>query len=83
MIHLLRANGDLLPEVEGGTITFEKNVGIINTDACTGVCGSLSFSRRTDVSASQAAPVVEEFIEEVRSWIAETFRLEPAGACRC
>jgi hypothetical protein len=27
MIHLLRANGDLLPEVEGDTITFELHQG--------------------------------------------------------
>ena len=80
VIHLLRANGDLLPEIEGDTVTFERDhFRVFSAEACTGVCGSLSFSRRTDVSASQAAPVVEEFIEEVRAWIAETFQLEPVA----
>ena len=100
VIHLLRANGDLLPEVEGDTITFEleykghnclgkppttmgtntKDSVIYNTLGNTRITASLKFARRTDITESQAAPVLDEFIAEVRAWFAETFRLEPARA---
>jgi len=92
MIHLLRANGDLLPEVGGDTITFEleytgeNNGGRVPEKARStyGAIGnarliaSLKFARRTDITESQAAPVLDEFIAEVRAWFAETFKLEPA-----
>jgi hypothetical protein len=76
MIHLLRANGDLLPEVEGDTITFEleytgaPNLKIDSARLTT----SLKFARRTDVSATQAQPVIDELVQDVREWIAETFK---------
>jgi len=93
MIHLLRANGDLLPEVGGDTITFEleytgeNNGGRVPEKARStyGAIGnarliaSLKFARRTDITESQAAPVLDEFIAEVRAWFAETFKLEPAA----
>ena len=93
VIHLLRSNGDLLPEVEGDTITFEleytgeNNGGRVPEKARStyGAIGnarliaSLKFARRTDITESQAAPVLDEFIAEVRAWFAETFKLEPAA----
>ena len=99
MIHLLRANGDLLPEVGGDTITFEleykghnclgKPPTTMGTDPHDSIVynalgksrltASLKFARRTDITESQAQPVVEEFITEVRAWIAETFQLEPVA----
>ena len=81
VIHLLRANGDLLPEIEGDTVTFERDhFRVFSAEACASVCGSLAFSRRTDITAEQAAPVLDEFIADVRAWFAESFRLEPARA---
>ena len=99
VIHLLRANGDLLPEVEGDTVTFEleytghnclgrppTTMGtdphdsiVYNALGKSRLTASLKFARRTDITAEQAAPVVEEFIAEVRAWIAETFQLEPVA----
>ena len=81
MIDLFRANGDLLPEVGGDTITFEleytgaPNLKIGNAR----LTASLKFARRTDITESQAQPVIDEFVQEVREWIAETFKLEPAA----
>ena len=95
MIHLLRANGDLLPEVGGDTITFEleytgeNNGGRVPKDVrASTYCAigsarlttSLKFAQRTDITESQAQPVIDEFVQEVREWIAETFKLEPACA---
>ena len=80
MIHLLRANGDLLPEIEGDTVTFERDhFRVFSAEACASVCGSLAFSRRTDITESQAQRVLDEFVQEVREWFAETFRLEPVA----
>ena len=99
VIHLLRANGDLLPEVEGDTVTFEleytghnclgrppTTMGtdphdsiVYNALGKSRLTASLKFARRTDITAEQAQPVVEEFIAEVRAWIAETFQLEPVA----
>jgi hypothetical protein len=89
-INLLRSNGDLLPEVEGDTITFEleykgeNNAGRVpeNARSTYGAMGnarltaSLKFARRTDITEAQAQPVVDEFIAEIREWVKETFRLE-------
>ena len=97
VIHLLRSNGDLLPEVEGDTITFEleykghnclgkapttmgtntKDSVIYNALVNARITASLKFARRTDITESQAQPVLDEFITEVRAWFAETFKLEP------
>ena len=99
VIHLLRASGDLLPEVEGDTITFEleykgenclgKAPTTMGTDPHDSVVynalgksrftASLKFARRTDITESQAQPVLDEFIAEVRAWFAETFQLEPVA----
>jgi hypothetical protein len=102
VIHLLRSNGDLLPEVEGDTITFEleykghnclgkppttmgtntKDSVIYNTLGNARITASLKFARRTDITESQSQPVIDEFITNIRAWFAETFKLEPAGACQ-
>lgn len=99
MIHLLRANGDLLPEVGGDTITFEleykghnclgKPPTTMGTDPHDSVAynalrnscltASLKFARRTDITEGQAQRVLDEFVQEVREWFAETFRLEPVA----
>ena len=80
MIHLLRANGDLLPEAEGDTITFElEYTGENNALGSARLTVSLKFARRTDVTESQAQPVIDEFVQDVREWIAETFKLEPVA----
>ena len=81
VIHLLRASGDLLPEVEWDTITFEleytgaRDLKIGNTR----LTASLKFARRTYITAEQAQPVLDEFIADVREWFAETFQLEPVA----
>ena len=40
---------------------------------------SLKFARRTDITAEQAVPLIDEFIADVREWFAETFQLEPVA----
>ena len=40
---------------------------------------SLKFARRTNLSEDFAQPLIDEFIADVRAWIAETFKLEPAS----
>jgi hypothetical protein len=92
MIHLLRANRGLLPEMDGDTITFEleytgeNNGGRVPKDVRGSTYGaignarlatSLKFARRTDITAEQAQPVLDEFIADVREWFVETFKLEP------
>ena len=82
-----------MPEVEGDTITFElvytgeNNGGRVPKDVRAStysaignarLTASLKFARRTDITEGQAAPVLDEFITEVRAWFAETFKLEPA-----
>ena len=94
VIHLLRASGDLLPEIKGDTITFEleytgeNNGGRVSKDVRASTYGaignarltaSLKFARRTDITAEQAQTVLDEFIADVREWFAETFQLEPVA----
>ena len=75
-INLLRSNGDLLPEVEGDTITFERDRSTYGAAGNARLTASLKFARRTDITEEQAQPVVDEFIAEIREWVKETFRLE-------
>jgi hypothetical protein len=58
--------------------TNTKDSVIYNTLGNTRITASLKFARRTDITESQAQPVINEFITEVRAWFAETFKLEPA-----
>ena len=66
------------PCIDGDTITFElRGIEVINTGPTVSFRGTLSLERGTHVTEAEAAPVIDSFIETLREWAAETFRLEP------
>lgn len=65
----------------GGTydasLTTGKLLGRLLQQPTVVMKGELSFSRRADLTPAQVQPVIDDFVQQITEWAAETFRLEP------